>query len=620
MSMTRKQVYVLWSMVLVMLIAFGLRVWLLADTNFNWDEGYSMWMSQQGVSYLFDSTARDVHPPLYYLLLKWGRVALGDGELSTRFVSVIAGLLTVVLTFRLGKSTGGMWTGVLAALLMAVSRANIHISQLARMHAWAAFFGVLGLWSALILWRNPNSRRAFIGVVVSMTGALYTFYLTLMLPLALNVAFVWVWLRKRSWRLLAVWFGAQAIAAGLVAVWVNYARSRMFGWSSDIATPPLFFSQFYATTLTLGRPTFDNAQIPYALAYLLVMLIGGAVIFVRGRERNKSRGGLPVLLAGIFMPAVVVFLLALPFHDLGRPLAARYMLPLSATFYVLAGWSVAALYHWRRPLGVVGALVMLTSAGWGLANIDDGAIRRDELHTLGRIINDYRHPNDDVMINNDHRWTTLATHYNDLIFRTPQAEPMTEGYAGYLMDTVYSDYADGGFWLVETPDIIWNDPDRILSAWLAERSQRTRYWDVNGYRLWQFSFADERTATFDALAPNVTAPRGYAAPNMGLVGVWSPLRRVQIGEQWTVALYWQQTPDTPPVLTFTHANGQAHTVTLDVPTPADGITRQQAIVTLPADLPTGRWQVTLTVGDTATSLGQIALVNTVPPDYDSASR
>jgi hypothetical protein len=51
----------------VMLLAFGLRLWGLADHNIWWDEGLAAWAARLPVERILDWTAHDVHPPLYFL-------------------------------------------------------------------------------------------------------------------------------------------------------------------------------------------------------------------------------------------------------------------------------------------------------------------------------------------------------------------------------------------------------------------------------------------------------------------------------------------------------------------------------------------------------------------------
>ena len=81
--------------ILILWIAFGLRLYLLGGTNVWWDEAYSAWLARKPIPDILTTTAFDVHPPLYYLLLGgWMRLA-GDGEFAIRFVGLMAGVITV---------------------------------------------------------------------------------------------------------------------------------------------------------------------------------------------------------------------------------------------------------------------------------------------------------------------------------------------------------------------------------------------------------------------------------------------------------------------------------------------------------------------------------------------
>lgn len=604
------------SLLAVLLLAYGLRVWLLADTNFNWDEGYSVWISRLAPLALFDTTARDVHPPLYYLLLKAARAVAGEGEFALRYSSVLLGVVMTALTYRLGQALGGVWVGVIAALLLAVARANVHIAQLARMHILATTLATLALWAAVVLWRDMGHRRAWAGYVVGTAGALYSFYLTVMLPLALNAAYLVVWgLRWRArparqqWRDARTWAALQAVAAGLFIPWALYARARMFGWSSDTATPPGFFTQFYATTLTVGRPTFDAGQLPFMGVYLLVLLAGTAALW--WRERPHAR--LLLLAAGIVTPAVVVFLLSLPFHDLGRPLAARYMLPLSATFYALAAWGIVALGRWRRGAGALGLVLTVGVAAWGMSNIAVGAVRRDDLHSIARVLEARRHPVDGVIFHNDRTWTSLAAHYAGDFERVPQAEPVTESYTHYLLEPWKEAY--DGIWLVTTPSAAENDPEGRVFTYFARRSERYQTWTFNDHTLTLFTLRPERTATFAALAASTstTGPSGPATSRTLPAPASPTLRhaerafvRYPLGDTVSVLLTW----DTPPTSPFTVSLITDGTATLSeqVPPPdpaPHGPTPQIITLPLPATLPPGRYTLQLAADGARFPLGPV---------------
>ncbi|MCD6287396.1 MAG: glycosyltransferase family 39 protein, partial [Anaerolineae bacterium] len=113
----------------MLLLAFGLRVWGLAEHNIWWDEGIGVWVARLPVLEGIQWTATDSHPPLHYLILHLWRLIAGEGETILRFPSVVAGLFTVLFAYHLGRQLGGERTGMLTGLFVAVSRFSIMWSQ-----------------------------------------------------------------------------------------------------------------------------------------------------------------------------------------------------------------------------------------------------------------------------------------------------------------------------------------------------------------------------------------------------------------------------------------------------------------------------------------------------------
>ena len=107
---------------LLLLAAFGLRVWGLADHNIWWDEGLAAWAARLPVRDILHWTAHDVHPPLYFLLLRSWWLIVGDGEFVLRFPSALAGVLGVSVIYGLGRSLEGHGGGRKAGLLAGYNR------------------------------------------------------------------------------------------------------------------------------------------------------------------------------------------------------------------------------------------------------------------------------------------------------------------------------------------------------------------------------------------------------------------------------------------------------------------------------------------------------------------
>ncbi|MCA9918959.1 MAG: hypothetical protein KC445_13450, partial [Anaerolineales bacterium] len=66
-----------WLLVVILLLAFGLRIHNLEVQSFWNDEGNSARLSERSISLIIEGTASDIHPPLYYLLLNQWRKLVG---------------------------------------------------------------------------------------------------------------------------------------------------------------------------------------------------------------------------------------------------------------------------------------------------------------------------------------------------------------------------------------------------------------------------------------------------------------------------------------------------------------------------------------------------------------
>jgi len=67
------------------------------------DELFSAGMTQRDFGGIILGVARDLHPPLYFLVLRIWAIFAGDGDFALRFFSVVWGLLSLPLGYRLSK-------------------------------------------------------------------------------------------------------------------------------------------------------------------------------------------------------------------------------------------------------------------------------------------------------------------------------------------------------------------------------------------------------------------------------------------------------------------------------------------------------------------------------------
>ncbi len=131
---------------------------------------------------------QELHPPLYFLLLKAVVETFGRYELGLRLVSLLFATLSMPLIFMLGHTFGNEWTGLGAATILAFHPLYLYHATEIRMYSLLVFWTLLGL---LAFFRYSNGTTArpvwLVLLLLATTAALYTHYFGVLLPLCIGV-------------------------------------------------------------------------------------------------------------------------------------------------------------------------------------------------------------------------------------------------------------------------------------------------------------------------------------------------------------------------------------------------------------------------------------------------
>ncbi len=635
------------TLIPILLVAFVLRVWGLADHNIWWDEGIGVWLSRMPALEAIRWTAGDVHPPLYYVLLHAWRAVAGEGEFNLRFLSVIFSLLTVPLVFRLGKALGGSGTGILAAGLLTVSRFSIWWSQEIRMYAPAAMFATASLWSAVWLWRTgiAGRRRRWVawGAYVATTlGSLASLYLTATVPVVTNVGFLafW-WQRHRRGKATRVWgwVTAQMAVVALFLPWALYALPRMHAWSSDAPYTLGFFVQLYGTILAVGNPLDLDANAVWVVGAFAGLAVGMVAVVRQIAARpdwtkpeqpragrlvqsspapdriSEATGGLAMLVAGLVLPPAVVAIVSLPGlrFAFSRPLVPRYLLPLAACYVTLLAWGIVVLWTGtRRRFGpgrwlAVGAAGLAAAAAVaGLLSYYPGRTQHDDYVTIAEVLNAQRRVDEAVVLYVDRDWPIFTAHYaglrTDLAYGAALSDPaVTEA----LLQPIWEQTA--AIWLVSTPESLQTDPAQAVPQWLAAHSVMSQTVVSGEASLTFYTRTPDRVPVHEMVVPGYVVPTDVTS-SYGLVGASVPLSRYSTGDTVHLGLYWiPPLPDGAEVLA---SNGTDELRFAVPPVPATtNIVRNQVDLPLTPDLSGGAYRLSVVVpGSPPTPVGTFTLV------------
>ena len=95
----------------LLLIAYGLRIFLLDGHDIWGDEAWSYTVSGWPLSQVIASDA-ETNPPLYHILLFAIRHAIGVTPFALRYLSVICGVFVTAIFWRTARDVGGRWVGI----------------------------------------------------------------------------------------------------------------------------------------------------------------------------------------------------------------------------------------------------------------------------------------------------------------------------------------------------------------------------------------------------------------------------------------------------------------------------------------------------------------------------
>ncbi len=510
-------------LILVLWAAFGLRLFRLDYQDIWWDEARNIDVATRPLPEVAPAPELDIHPPLYfYTLHAWTRVA-GTSPFATRFLSVWFGMLTVALTFQLGRRlTSGLgWVaGMLALALAAFAAYGLAEAQETRMYTmtWALLAaGMLALWRAL---DAPGSWKRWLLFAALAAAALLTHYSAVFI-LTAWAAWLLVWALKgpHRGRRLARLAGTGAVVILLFAPVTPIALRQIPGYKNPNLTLPTlggYLSQLYRA-FTLGEFAPEDVWRVGAWVWGALILGGAALsvisfqfsVFSGGKEKVSRHWtwdmGRWTLLATWLFGGLAIFYGVLIARSAFNPRYISFILP---ALWALGGW---ALLGWRklaRPLPwlALAAILALTIPSLR-ADFFDPAHFREDMTGVVTYLKARATPDDIILVDQRYPFGFYWQRWNNDFDGFPPPEPANQAPAQYLFVDI--DHID----------------ERLTE--LAGRAQRVFY------VTWYESDMDPRGAVpalLDAYGQRIDeqAFRGYT------VRVWRmhPPTRFQLPRDW----------------------------------------------------------------------------------------
>lgn len=144
-------------------------------TFFWFDEGFSISLIQHSYKDIWDLTAKDVHPPLYYYMLKIYSSLIGDSILGFRIFSAIPVFLTALVACFKVRRFWGNKVAVLFIILLLTTPITYYLTSEIRMYSWSMFFVFMTFLYAYQCYIEQK-KHSFVLLAIFSLLAAYTHY------------------------------------------------------------------------------------------------------------------------------------------------------------------------------------------------------------------------------------------------------------------------------------------------------------------------------------------------------------------------------------------------------------------------------------------------------------
>ncbi len=335
------------------------------------DEAFSAYLVRFSFVDIVKFTAVDVHPPLYYWLLKVWTSIFGVSELAVRSMSLlfaVVGLVGIyVLIRKLFRSE--RWA-LVATFAAALSPMLVRFSDEARMYT-LVFAIVIWATYVLVLAIESGARKWWIVYGVLLATGMYTHYFV---ALAWLAHWGWRWYEVRQGRQKAFWTPAwlktHILALGLFLPWLPVAVYQFGTIQAGFWIPPLnaYTPVDYLSNTLLYRE-YGAVKGWWAIAFYgaVASAVWAVVHFAKYRQTNREVGGVPLVLSLVIVPPLLLMVASIP--PLSSTFIDRYVLYSQVLLSVAVALGLLVLMKRRAKLAGLLALGLLIVSVFGIYSV-----------------------------------------------------------------------------------------------------------------------------------------------------------------------------------------------------------------------------------------------------------
>ncbi len=344
------RVSVVTTLVILVCIAVGLllRLHFISSLSISLDEAQSIWQAQHtlwGSDSIFVVMAKDIHPPLFVLMLHFWIQQFGQGAFIDRILPLIFGMLSIPPFYFLVKEVYTRKEGIFAVAIAGCGPLWIWYSIDIKNYSLLIFGTILSLLSFFKIVHNNHPRTWMIFFFLSQILGMYSHYFFFLIILLEFIgAFIY---KKKSIIILSLLSAIFFIPWGYEFLLFHSSSTQ-----PSLGQVNLFNILLTIFELVLGYHSTDFYKASIALWPLVILFF---FVYIKAfRKVNKDS---MLLLIAIILPIAGTFIVSQISVTI---FLTRYLLFVSIFLYMVISRSIfSAKYVPYRLVGTVGFLILL---------------------------------------------------------------------------------------------------------------------------------------------------------------------------------------------------------------------------------------------------------------------
>lgn len=491
----------------------GFSVYFCFSSDIWYDELFTMGLANQSCGELILKTARDVHPPLYYLIVKLFLTGVRSGSplsqvVAAKLASCLPFFLCILFSvYKIRKNFGMLTAGLFSFLLISMPQMADYTVEI-RMYGYALLFITVGMVTAYELLKE-NRTSGWLLLTICALCACYTHYFACV---AACMIYLWLFVsmcygKKLKQMIKPYLFSSMICVLGYLPWLLAVVTKQASQVKENYWIQPVSLRTLAGCVKFIFMPGFAGEKVSMAVAciffalYVLTVTYSLFILWERGQTGEEEENGKYLFAYGGILVLAGVVLFGMVASILVKPIFVyRYMLPAMGVFWL--SFAILVGLEKKKKAAVIPVLLFLGVIGIGNFRSFYGEEMWKKLQMKKALSELSRIESEDIILYNFDQTQGVASYYlsNETYLWYGKTEELIREMFPYNHTLVEGDFSDEeGIIrikeLLKEGRTLWffgsgNAREEILEKWRAEKIDAEevasvmieRYW-FNIYRI-----------------------------------------------------------------------------------------------------------------------------------------